>query len=369
MKISSVHELPFRIPALHSPLELPRPLTLPIDRYIDQRDRKALGSLEKRAPNSLHQDALQDYHVMSLPGWGNFTFGARNYNYMARAAGHGMTHISVAKDGTVQSRGEATLIGSPYMSLTPEWMQEFKTVLFRLEHALKIEERFVRGQPKKYLFLGHSKGGLLTYLLACLVKSYKEGRLNEFVASLKEESGAPLLQAFPQDTLVFIAQKLQSSVFGTLGSPLHGIDEEWAQLADLGVFFLGFNKLYGDSAKYFEKEYIEKIHQMTGYAPNEVLDFVSTSELESVSSYSSLARRGIKAFARLPFQPLTQGSHLLFKGASRLISNEPHDGVVTKSASGSFEHHHHTLGTHLDQVEKVSYWMELLDFLIDRNLL
>lgn len=350
-------------------MDLTRLIRMPADAYVGQRDhalltRPPLRSTMRPSP----RPSLANFSIYTLPGWGNFTFGAKALKYAHDAAGHGLTHISVAHDGTVAERSDFMIVGSPRTALAPEWISEFRTVAYRVWYALKLKEHQTGAKPERELILGHSKGGLLVYLLACLVKSHKDGRLDEFVLNLSDRSNQSLIGDFPREALEEIAVGLKDAVFGTIGAPLYGINEDFSGFADKNFLpGLSFNALSGNSARYFEPAYLAQIHKMTGYKPNDVLDFVVTSRLKPIDPFRPVEtlRRGAAILNGLMGSPLINGGNALFKGLSRVISpKRDHDGVAPYDYPEPFNHHLRIEGaTHLDQVEQPFVMQRIFEFL------
>lgn len=361
-------------PALHKTMDLTRLIRMPADAYVGQRDhalltRKPQLSTMRPAP----RPSLTNFSIYTLPGWGNFTFGAEALKYAHDAAGHGLTHISVAHDGTVAERSDFMIVGSPRTALSPEWVSEFRTAAYRVWYALKLKEHQTGAKPERELILGHSKGGLLVYLLACLVKSHKDGRLDEFVLNLSDGSAQPLLGDFPREALEDIADGLKDAVFGTIGSPLYGIGEDFAKFADKNFLpGVNFNALSDNSARYFEPAYLAQVHKMTGYKPNDVLDFVVTSRLKPIDPFRPVEalNRGAAILKGMIKAPLINGGNVLFKGVSRVISPRlDHDGVAPYDYPEPFKHHLRIEGaTHLDQVEQPWVMQRIFEFMEKERL-
>lgn len=376
-------------PALHATVDLPQPVPAIVDFYVNQRDKPLLsGRSIAPSAQTAHRRALKNFCIYSYPGWGNFTFGAKSLHYAHDAAGHGLTHVSVSGDGAVTRRGDVTLVGSPKMALAADWVTEFRTVAFRTIYALRLKERDTGKLPERELLMGHSKGGLLVYLMACVTKSYKADkaagvlnsdgtlstpRLDRLIANLKDAEGRTVLGDFPKDQIVFLVEALSDAVFGTIGSPLFGIQGDFEKFTDWPLSGLNFNKMFGDSAKFYTPQYMRAVHEMTGYEPNEVLDFVVTSKLEPLDLYSPLQtmKRGLSTLSGLARAPIVNGGNLLFKGLSRFIAPSlDHDGIAPSDYPVPFAHHLHIPGaTHIDQVEDEAIMGQIFDFLAREHLI
>lgn len=359
-------------PALHNEIQLPRIITFSTNSYVRGRDSAYLARPHGVNADPVHRTALKDFGVYTLPGWGNFAFGAEYSDYAHNAAGRGLHHISVAKDGRIAERGRHTLIGSPRTALAAEWTHEFPTVVYRTWYARRLKEHSAGTPPERELFLGHSKGGLLVYLLACLARHYRAGTLDVFAAELKDASGRPVLAGVPRKILADVGRELQDAVFGALGSPLYGINPEFASIADLGVGHFSFNGLTGNSAAYYAPHYLSAVHLAAGFKPHEVMDFVVTSALAPLpSGVIGPLGNGARLLGGAVTSPFRTGRQLLFNGLSRFAKPDlRHDGVAPADYPEPFEHHLRlTDVTHTDQVEDPQVLRAILDFLIARGVL
>ncbi|MBF0105555.1 MAG: hypothetical protein HQM16_09550 [Deltaproteobacteria bacterium] len=367
-------------PALHEPCKLPRIITLPIDTYVHRRDRSELISPSIPAVDPVQRRALRAFGVMTVPGWGNFTFGARQLNFIQETTGHDVTHVSVSKDGAFTKRSHFNMIGRAEAALSPEWISELPTVIYRIWYAKRLQRHdheidkqvpIHNNIPERHIIMGHSKGGNLVYVLACLRQSYRDGTLNNFVARLKNEAGRQILKDIPFEVIEETAKGLCDDILGALGAPLYGIQGEFFRFAERHVLSVGFNRMTGNSAHFYTEDTMRRLHQMTGYKPNEVLDFVETTEVMNFNGIQDMVCSGAKYMIQLARSPLIDGANVMFRGLGKVIASKTrHDGVSPATYPDPFEHHIHIPGiTHLDQVEKIEVMHRLFDELIKRGVL
>lgn len=361
-------------PALHDDMELPQLFAKGFNFYTERRDRLPLSN---RPLLREHVAALEDSAIFVTPGWGNHKFARKIEERAAALAGFGYTFLSVARDGCVKRSGKVTLVGGTNMSLTAEWLREVPTVLLRYLFALKLHAKDRGCRPDRNIHVGHSKGGLVNYVLACLRQSYRDGGregLTKFANGLREQSGAHVLdpQIFTLDVLEVIAKELENDAVGSVGSPLYEIAESYATFADLSVGGLGFNKVFENCAIYYSREYLKKLQNMTGYAPHEVLDFAVTTKLHASDGAAEKLFRGAALLARAVRSPLVEGPNALFHFAGLAIEREKsHDGIAGFDYPAEFGDKHIAIpgATHLDQSGEEWLLDQIIDSLLKRGIL
>ncbi|OVE81123.1 hypothetical protein BVY03_04630 [bacterium K02(2017)] len=367
-----------QMPAQHKELNLPSLVVSSFDLYVHQRDKFILkNGKESAIIDPKQKKNMRHVSLFTLPGWGNFTFGANTLNFAQKTIGHQVNHISVSEKGPIKQRGDFTINGEATMSVTPEWIHEFKTVISRKWYRKRLVKHDKQhndiNAPERNIVMGHSKGGCLSYLLGCLRQAYRDDKLEAFVDKFTDESGKAFLKDIPYHVILEVASDLKDDIIGSIGSPLYGIQEEYAQFADSKIAFIGFNALSGNSAHYFSPDYMRKLHAMTGYKPNEVLDFVVTSEIPNVElgNLGDKLKRGAAILANFGKNPVSNTPNMILKGLNHFIAQHiRHDGIAPANYPDAFEHHIHLENvSHLEQVESVQVMRDIFQYLIEQGLL
>lgn len=361
-------------PALHEDMKLPWLFEKGFNFYTERRDRLQISA---RPLSRVHVEALKDSAIFVTPGWGNHKFARKIEMRAAALAGFGYTFLSVARDGQIKRSDKITHVGSAKMSLTAEWLREVPTVLLRYFFALKLHAKDHGHRPDRNIHVGHSKGGLINYVAACLRQSYRDGGrdgLARFANKLRDESGAQVLDpgVFTLDVLEAIAKELDNDAIGSVGSPLYEIAESYAAFADMSFGGLGFNKVFENSAHYYSPGYLQKLQRMTGYAPHEVLDFAVTTKLHASDGAAQKMLRGAALLARAARNPIAEGPNAFFHFAGLVIEREmDHDGIASFDYPAEFGDKHVAIpgATHLDQSGEEWLLDSIIDSLLKRRIL
>lgn len=117
-------------------------------------------------------DQFADAAVIFFPGLLNFHPGTDWFNFISAFFGYGGIVVGVsAYDSTVQQQGLFKVFGGDERVLQPDWRMELPLVIHRLYQAL-TDSAITFGQAKRYVMLGHSKGGFVALSLADLVQEY-----------------------------------------------------------------------------------------------------------------------------------------------------------------------------------------------------
>lgn len=361
-------------PALHEDMSLPWLFEKGFNYYTERRDSL---SPSKTPLSPGHVGALEDSAIFVTPGWGNHKFAHKIEARAAALAGFGYTFLSVSRDGCVKRGDKVTLVGSPKMSLTAEWLKEVPTVLLRYFFALKLHAKDRGNRPDRNIHIGHSKGGLVNYVMACLRQSYRDGgreRLSKFANDLRDQRGMRVLDpaVFTTEILEALAKELSNDAIGSVGSPLYEIAESYAAFADFSVGGLGFNKVFENCAAYYSREYLQNLQRMTGYAPHEVLDFAVTTKLHTSGGAMQKLLRGATLLARAVKNPIIEGPNAVFHFAGLAIEREKdHDGIAGFDYPAEFGDKHIAIpgATHLDQSGEEWLLDHIIDSLLKRRIL
>lgn len=189
-------------------------------------------------------DQFADTAVIFLPGLLNFQPATEWFNFISAFFGYGGIVLGVsAYDSTVQQRGLFKVFGGDERVLQPDWRMELSLVIQRLNLALE-DPSITFGQAKRYVMLGHSKGGFVALSLGDLVQEYFEhGRtIGDYPPEL-DTTYAGLNALHPQQ-FHRVMEALQHATPHLLATPIEGIPltrlVEWLDqilLAGTGKFF------------------------------------------------------------------------------------------------------------------------------------
>lgn len=189
-------------------------------------------------------DQFADAAVIFLPGLLNFQPATEWFDFISAFFGYGGIVLGVsAYDSTVQQRGLFKVFGGDERVLQPDWRMELPLVIHRFYQALE-DPSITFGQAKRYVMLGHSKGGFVALSLGDLVQEYfAYGRtIGDYPPELDATYAG--LSALHPYQLHRVMEALQHATPHLLATPIEGIPltrfVEWLDqilLAGTGKFF------------------------------------------------------------------------------------------------------------------------------------
>lgn len=261
-------------------------------------------------------EAFRGAALVVLPGLLNYSPSNECMNLLTAPFGHGGIFVSVAQDeGVITDRGLFTMVGGDVRALHPDWRGELALVIDRLAHVLQDTSR-PHHKSERLVFLGHSKGGLLTHALAALVRHYDylrhDGTFPETIYRI-----FPGLSLVSRSSVVCVMNYLKDADFHLLASPVEGLPSN--------LFLGAFDLLFLNTAvQHFSPEFIRNHFETLGFGPD-IVDSLMTSDRPSTFKRAVQDDSGVKSAWGLVASKATRA---IFHGAAHFVKAAPGDGIV-----------------------------------------
>jgi len=314
-------------PAVIIPSEKPFLLTQISDRYSHARRNpphllwESAGRQRENILDSFptHQadrylDTFKEAALVFVPGLLNFFPSDEFFQQVSSMFGHGGVVIGIAaKNAKKSHHGLYSVVGGDERVIQPDWRLELPLLVKRLITALK-DPQIEASHAKKFVFVGHSKGGLLLLALQALTQMANEGRLSDLQKARKLFPG---LDQIPFSDFRRLLGRLKDSQFYPYGTPVEGIPRTG--------LVSGFDTmLLQGSARYFTPEFMTQFFKDLGFGPEQATAIIHAQKAQTL-------KQVLQADTRLDSvigNAFTTAARALFHGAGHLIGAHKGDGLV-----------------------------------------
>lgn len=303
-------------------------------------------------------DQFADAAVIFLPGLLNFQPATEWFDFISAFFGYGGIVVGVsAYDSTVQQQGLFKVFGGDERVLQPDWRMELPLVIHRLYQALE-DPSITFGQAKRYVVLGHSKGGFVALSLDDLIQEYfSYGRtIGDYPPELDATYAG--LSALHPHQLHRVMEALQHATPHLLATPIEGIP-----LTKLVQFLDKF--LLKGTGKFFSPEFVAthfgRLHPHV--PPGERASLITTLAANGLAEQLSLSDPLFAGASHLE-RTAANAVPVAFRGLAHLLRAGPGTAgdTVVRGYGGKYPRHRVIGGRndHVQMVETVAAGGEVL---------